>query len=300
MKSPLLIACLFAVLPAVTTMAEEKPLLMARLAPNARTESAAAPAVWQVLDPKKLKLQSAAALVVDQNGNDVYAKHVVDPQPIASITKLMTAMVILDGSLPLQERITIVKEDRDLIQLTGSRLHFGATLTREQLLRLALMASENRAANALARTWPGGKTAFVQAMNRKAGLLGMQTSRFIDPAGLDPGNVASARDVEKMVRASLTYPLIREATTTRSISVYPYKGRGPLRYGNTNRLLHNGAWTIDVSKTGYLNEAGRCLAMQVEIADRTLVIVLLNAYGKLTPFGDSNRIRKWIENGIDG
>ena len=300
MKSPLLIACLFAVLPAVTTMAEEKPLLMARLAPNARSESAAAPAVWQVLDPKKLKLQSAAALVVDQNGNDVYAKHVVDPQPIASITKLMTAMVILDGSLPLQERITIVKEDRDLIQLTGSRLHYGATLTREQLLRLALMASENRAANALARTWPGGKTAFVQAMNRKAGLLGMQTSRFIDPAGLDPGNVASARDVEKMVRASLTYPLIREATTTRSISVYPYKERGPLRYGNTNRLLHNGAWTIDVSKTGYLNEAGRCLAMQVEIADRTLVIVLLNAYGKLTPFGDSNRIRKWIENGIDG
>ena len=300
MKSPLLIACLFAVLPAVTTMAEEKPLLMARLAPNARSESAAAPAVWQVLDPKKLKLQSAAALVVDQNGNDVYAKHVVDPQPIASITKLMTAMVILDGSLPLQERITIVKEDRDLIQLTGSRLHFGATLTREQLLRLALMASENRAANALARTWPGGKTAFVQAMNRKAGLLGMQTSRFIDPAGLDPGNVASARDVEKMVRASLTYPLIREATTTRSISVYPYKGRGPLRYGNTNRLLHNGAWTIDVSKTGYLNEAGRCLAMQVEIADRTLVIVLLNAYGKLTTFGDSNRIRKWIEHGIEG
>ena len=137
MKSPLLIACLFAVLPAVTTMAEEKPLLMARLAPNARSESAAAPAVWQVLDPKKLKLQSAAALVVDQNGNDVYAKHVVDPQPIASITKLMTAMVILDGSLPLQERITIVKEDRDLIQLTGSRLHYGATLTREQLLRLA-------------------------------------------------------------------------------------------------------------------------------------------------------------------
>jgi D-alanyl-D-alanine endopeptidase (penicillin-binding protein 7) len=162
------------------------------------------------------------------------------------------------------------------------------------------MASENRAANALARTWPGGKTAFVEAMNRKARDLGMQTSHFADPAGLDPGNVASARDVGKMIRASLVYPLIRKATTTRSLSVHPYKGRGPLRYGNTNRLLNNDAWTIQVSKTGYLNEAGRCLAMQVEIADEALVIVLLNSYGKLTPFGDSNRIRKWIEHGSDG
>jgi D-alanyl-D-alanine endopeptidase (penicillin-binding protein 7) len=162
------------------------------------------------------------------------------------------------------------------------------------------MSSENRAANALARTWPGGRAAFVRAMNRKAKSLGMRSSRFTGPAGLDPGNVASARDVEKMVHASLAYPLIRKATTTRTLSVYPYKGRGALRYGNTNRLLKNDAWSIQVSKTGYLNEAGRCLAMQVEIADRTLVIVLLNAYGKLTTFGDSNRIRKWIEHGIEG
>jgi D-alanyl-D-alanine endopeptidase (penicillin-binding protein 7) len=286
----------------VTTLAEENTLQVAKQVPDAgaQAERSGTHGDWQSLNPEKLKLRSTAALVVDKNGNDVYAKRVDEPQPIASITKLMTAMVILDGSQPLQERITIIKEDRDLIQLTGSRLRYGAALTREQLLRLALMASENRAANALARTWPGGKAAFVQAMNRKAGLLGMHASRFIDPAGLDPGNVASARDVEKMVRASLAYPLIREATTTRSLSVYPYKRSGPLRYSNTNRLLKNNTWTIQVSKTGYLNEAGRCLAMQTEIADRVLVIVLLNAFGKLTPFGDSDRIRKWIEHGING
>jgi D-alanyl-D-alanine endopeptidase (penicillin-binding protein 7) len=302
MKSLLPVCCLCAALSAITTLAGEKTLQVANVAPaaRARSERAGATGVWQSLDPKELKLRSAAALVVDQTGNVVYARRVDDPRPIASITKLMTAMVTLDGSLPLEERITITGEDRDLIQLTGSRLQYGATLTREQLLRLALMASENRAANALARTWPGGKAAFVEAMNRKARSLGMRTSRFIDPAGLDPGNVASARDVEKMVRASLAYPLIREATTTRGISVYPYKGRGSLHYSNTNRLLKNGSWTIELSKTGYLNEAGRCLAMQVEIGDRALVIVLLNAYGKLTPFGDSRRIREWIEHGIDG
>ena len=302
MKNLLLFCCLCAAFPAVTTIAQDQPLRVSSLVPSTRVqpESSGTAGVWRLLNPRNLKLQSAAALVVDRNGNEVYAKHADEPQPIASITKLITAMVILDASLPLQERITITREDRDLIQLTGSRLQYGATLTRERLLQLALMASENRAANALARTWPGGRAAFVRAMNRKASSLGMQTSRFIDPAGLNPGNVASARDVEKMVRASLGYPLIRKATTTRSLSVYPYKGRGPLQYVNTNRLLRNSAWTIQVSKTGYLNEAGRCLAMQTEIADRSLVIVLLNAYGKLTPFGDSNRIRKWIEHGVDG
>jgi serine-type D-Ala-D-Ala endopeptidase (penicillin-binding protein 7) len=275
---------------------------IANLTPDAsvQTERSGNPGVWQSLNQKKLRLKSTAALVMDEEGNEVYAKRVDEPRPIASITKLVTAMVILDGALPLQERITIVKEDRDLIQLTGSRLRYGATLTREQLLRLALMSSDNRAANALARTWPGGKAAFVQAMNRKAGLLGLRSSHFIDPAGLDPGNVASARDVVKMVRASLAYPLIREATTTRSINVYPYEGSGPLHYNNTNRLLKSGDWTIEVSKTGYLNEAGRCLAMQAEIVDHAWVIVLLNSYGKLTPFGDSRRIRQWIERGIDG
>ena len=277
-----------------TALTEEKLLQLAKLEAAAQSEPAAASDVWQVLNAKKLKLRSASALVVDQSGNVVYAKQVNEPRPIASITKLITAMAILDSSLDLQERITITKDDRDLLRLTGSRLKYGAKLTREQLIRLALMASENRAASALARTYPGGKQAFVEAMNRKAEALGMHDSHFTDPAGLDAGNVASARDIVKMVRAAQTYPLIREATTTRSISVRPYKGRGELRFGNTNRLLKNKAWEIQLSKTGYINEAGRCLVMQANIEGEDVSIVLLNSFGKLTPFGDSNRLRKWM------
>jgi D-alanyl-D-alanine endopeptidase (penicillin-binding protein 7) len=162
-------------------------------------------------------------------------------------------------------------------------------------LQLALMSSENRAASALARTWPGGITAFVAAMNKKAGVLGMRSSHFSDAAGLDPGNVASARDLARMVNAATRYPLIQNATTTRSASVRPYQGRGELTFHNTNRLLGNKTWDIQLSKTGYINESGRCLAMRVRIDDEPITIVLLDSYGKLTPFGDSNRIRKWIE-----
>jgi D-alanyl-D-alanine endopeptidase (penicillin-binding protein 7) len=300
MKHLLLLCCLSAVFLAGIPAADENPLRPVSHSQTGHAESPAEALPWKTLNWKKLKLKSEAVLVVDRNGNEIYTKHSDDPQPIASITKLMTAMVILDGKLPMDERISITRADRDLIQLTGSRLGYGATLTRTQMLQLALMASENRAANALARTWPGGMRSFVEAMNRKARDLGMQNSRFRDPAGLDPGNIASARDVMKMVMAAMQYPEIRRATTTRSISVHPYKGRGPLTYSNTNRLLKNKSWTIQLSKTGYLNEAGRCLAMQAEIADESLVIVLLNSFGKLTPFGDSNRIRQWIEQGIRG
>jgi D-alanyl-D-alanine endopeptidase (penicillin-binding protein 7) len=299
MKNLLLMCCLSATLAFAATVTAESPLHIARLDAGNRSATSTGEDIWKALNPGKLKLRSAAALVVDESGNEVYAKQANDPMPIASITKLMTAMVILDGDLPMQEKISIMKDDRDLIQLTGSRLEYGARLSRGELLQLALMASENRAANALARTWPDGRKAFIAAMNRKAQSLGMQGSRFSDPAGLDAGNVASARDLVKMVRAAMRYPFIRKATTTRSISVRPYKGRGELRYVNTNRLLKNAAWEIQLSKTGYLNEAGRCLAMQAEIVDHPLVIVLLNSFGKLTPFGDSNRIRKWIEGGID-
>ncbi|MCP3870131.1 MAG: peptidase S11 [Gammaproteobacteria bacterium] len=258
-------------------------------------QRSAEPNLWRQLNPKQLQLKSSSALVVDQFGNELFAKQVDQPRPIASITKLMTAMVILDSPIPLQTPITITREDRDLLKLTGSRLGFGATLTREQLVRLALMSSENRAASALARTFPAGRKAFISLMNKKARSLGMHHSYFTDPAGLDAGNVASARDLVKLVNAARQYPLIREATTTRQAMVTPYRKRGPLSYRNTNRLLKNKAWEINVSKTGYINEAGRCLVMQAEIAGEPLVIVLLNSYGKLTPFGDSNRIRKWIE-----
>jgi D-alanyl-D-alanine endopeptidase (penicillin-binding protein 7) len=285
-------ACLFS-----GSSSADTPLSLASAGKQADSRVAENP--WKSLNPKKLRLRSASALVVDETGRIVYAKQADEARPIASITKLMTAMVLLDSKLPMQEPITITKDDRDLLQLTGSRLKYGATLTRKQLLQLALMSSENRAANALARTYPGGKAAFVKAMNKKARALGMTNSRFADSAGLDAGNVASARDVMKMVRAAQAYPFIREASTTRSIGVHPYKGRGALRFGNTNRLLKNKTWDIQLSKTGYLNEAGRCLAMKAEIADQPLGIVLLNSFGKLTPFGDSNRIRKWIESGTD-
>ena len=300
MKNLLLLICLSITLLPGMSSAEEQAVQIAALDAKSRPEQQAVPKPWQELNPKKLKLRSTSALVLDQSGNVVYAKQEEEARPIASITKLMTAMVILDSGLSLQERITITKEDRDLLKLTGSRLKYGATLSREQLIRLTLMASENRAASALARTYPAGKAAFVRAMNEKARALGMHDSRFADPAGLDAGNVASALDIAKMVSAANEYPLIREATTTRTTSVHPYKGRGELRFGNTNRLLKNKAWEIQLSKTGYINEAGRCLVMQTEIADQALVIVLLNSYGKLSPYGDSNRIRKWIEHGIKG
>ncbi len=296
MKQLLLPSCLAIALCINPASADDSPLLqLARLEHGAQSARAPAADSWRSLNPKQLKLQSAAALVLDDSGHELYAKDADQALPIASITKLMTAMVILDAKLPLQEKISITKEDRDLIQLTGSRLQPGASLSRQQMLQLALMSSENRAANALGRTWPQGRDDFVRAMNAKAAALNMQSSRFTDPAGLDAGNVATPRDIAKMVRAAMQYPLIRKATTTRSATVYPWKGRGPLRYSNTNRLLKNSAWEIQLSKTGYLNEAGRCLVMQAEVAGQPLVIVLLNSFGKLTPFGDSNRIRKWIE-----
>lgn len=240
------------------------------------------------------KLRSASALVLDASGNLIFGKDVNTVRPIASITKVMTAMVILDATLDLQEKITITKADRDLVRLTGSRLEYGAKLSRVELLRLALMSSENRAATALGRTYPGGMTAFVAAMNTKASALGMDNSQFADPAGLLSQNVSTAADLAKLVSAADQYPLITQATTTTRMDVRPYRGRGPLTYGNTNRLLKNKSWDIELSKTGYINEAGRCLVMQATIAGQDISIVLLNSFGKLTPFGDSNRLRDWM------
>jgi D-alanyl-D-alanine endopeptidase (penicillin-binding protein 7) len=240
------------------------------------------------------QLKSASAIVLDADGNLIYGKDVDTVRPIASITKLMTAMVILDANLDLNEEVTITKEDRDLIRLTGSRLEYGATLPRRELILLALMSSENRAATALGRTYPGGMDNFVAHMNRKAKGLGMINSRFADPAGLKAENVSTANDLAKMVEAADGYPLITQSTTTTRMEVRPYARRGPLTYGNTNRLLKNKSWDIELSKTGYINEAGRCLVMQANIEGEDVSIVLLNSFGKLTPFGDSNRLRKWM------
>ena len=239
-------------------------------------------------------LRSASALVINADGNVIYGKDIDTVRPIASITKLMTAMVILDSNLDLKEKITVTRADRDLVQLTGSRLEYGASLPRREMILIAVMASENRAATALGRTWPGGMTKFVAAMNIKAAQLGMTNSHFADPAGLHVENMSTARDLMKMVTAAQGYELIREASTTTRIEVHPYAKRGPLVYGNTNRLLKNKSWDIALSKTGYINEAGRCLVMQANIEGERVSIVLLNSFGKLTPFGDSNRLRKWM------
>ena len=239
-------------------------------------------------------LRSASALAIDVDGNVIYGKDIDTVRPIASITKLMTAMVIIDSGVDLDEKITVTREDRDLVQLTGSRLEYGATLSRREMILLAIMSSENRAATALGRNWPGGMTQFVAAMNSKAAQLGMANSHFADPAGLHVENMSTARDLMKMIMAAQGYELIRKASTTPRIEVHPYAKRGPLVYGNTNRLLKNETWDIALSKTGYINEAGRCLVMQANIEGERVSIVLLNSFGKLTPFGDSNRLRKWM------
>jgi serine-type D-Ala-D-Ala endopeptidase (penicillin-binding protein 7) len=253
-----------------------------------------------------LKLHSAVALVIDQeDGQLLYAKNTDAIMPIASITKLMTAVVALDAKLPLDELITISREDVDTLKGTRSRLKLGVTLPRRDMLRLALMASENRAAAALARTYPGGTRAFVQAMNQRARELGMTDTRFVDPTGLDPDNVSTAVDLAMLVNAGYRYAPIREFTTQDSHRVAVDANAKKRRYStvafrNSNGLVRSGTWDIGLSKTGYISEAGRCLVMQARIAAKPVIIVLLDSWGKFTRIGDANRIKQWIERLEDG
>ncbi len=243
---------------------------------------------------RKVVLRSASALVLDaQTGEIVFNKNSDAITPIASITKLMTAMVILDRGLDLEQRVVLSREDVDAIKGTRSRLRTGSVLTRDELLLLALMASENRAAAALGRTYPGGMEAVVAAMNEKAATLGMTDSRFVEPTGLSPANVSSARDLAKLVSAAHSYPLIREYSTRDKATVKAF-GR-PLNFRNTNGLVRSSYWEIDLSKTGYISEAGRCLVMRVRLASKDLIVVLLDSWGKQSRIGDANRIRKWLE-----
>ena len=244
-----------------------------------------------------LKLRSNIALIFDEKSQlPVYVKNSRSVAPIASITKLMTAMVVLDAMLPLDEEVTVETADLDRIKGTRSRLQVGMTFTRNELLKLALMASENRAASALARSYPGGKKALVAAMNAKASVLGMQDTRFLDPTGLDMGNVSTAQDLVKMVSAARSYYLIHRYTTSTSHSVDGFGGR-EMHFSNTNPLVRNVSWDIGVSKTGYISEAGLCLVMEATIDQRPLIIVLLDSWGKHTRVGDANRIKRWIESG---
>jgi len=244
-----------------------------------------------------LKLRSNIALIFDEQSQlPIYVKNSRSVAPIASITKLMTAMVVLDAMLPLDEEVSVEAADLDRLKGTRSRLQVGMTFTRNELLKLALMASENRAASALARSYPGGKQALVAAMNAKASELGMQDTRFLDPTGLNTGNVSTAQDLVKMVSAARNYALIHRYTTSTSHSVDGFGGR-EMRFSNTNPLVRNVSWDIGVSKTGYISEAGLCLVMEAKINERPVIIVLLDSWGKHTRVGDANRIKRWIESG---
>jgi D-alanyl-D-alanine endopeptidase (penicillin-binding protein 7) len=201
---------------------------------------------------------------------------------------------VLDGSPSLQAPIAISDDDVDYLRGSRSRLSVGAVMSRETALLLALMSSENRAANALARHYPGGMPAFLAAMNVKAQSLGMRDTRFEDPTGLSSNNVSTAHDLAKMVAAAYRYPLIREFSTT-SESTVDVGGR-ELAFRNTNPLVKNSAWDVGLSKTGYIHEAGKCLVMQARVAEKPVVIVLLDSAGKLTRVGDANRIKRWMEN----
>lgn len=244
------------------------------------------------------KLGSAVALIYDEQGQrPLYSKNADNVVPIASITKLATAMVILDARLPLDEPISIEPEDRDRLKGSRSRMSSGMTLTRGDLIKVALMASENKAAAALARTYPGGTKVALAMMNAKARELGMDSTHFSDPTGLRSENVSTARDLVKLVMAAQNYELIQQYSTSSS-HVVKLDERRSMRFGNTNPLVRSASWDIGLSKTGYISEAGRCLVMQVKILQRPMIIVLLDSWGKRTRVGDANRIKHWMENAV--
>ena len=249
-------------------------------------------------DPARLKVSSANVLVLDAAADrQVYAKAADEVTPIASVTKLMTAMVVLDARLSLDEILDIATGDFDYLKGSHSRLAMGSSLTRREMLRLALMSSENRAASSLARHYPGGKHAFVEAMNVKAALLGMSHTHYADPTGLDAENVSTAHDLARLVQAAAEYPLIREFTTTPSYLVELQPTGRTIGFNNSNALVKNQSWDIQLQKTGYIREAGKCVVMLVNIASKPFVIVLLDSFGRYTRIADAQRIKHWLETG---
>ncbi len=241
-------------------------------------------------------LASQAVVVFDpQTGQTLYAKNADQAHPIASITKLMTAMVVIVSKQDLDEPIALSNDDVDLLKGTRSRLPLGTHFRRDDLMRIALVASDNRAASALGRSYPGGLPAFVDAMNAKAKVLDLENTTFVDSSGLSPGNVSSPQDLAKLVAAASAYPLIREYSTTPAIDVQLPNSKRKIGFVNTNALVRASDWQIGLSKTGYISEAGKCLVMHAVIANQPIVIVLLDSWGKLTRIGDANRIRRWLE-----
>lgn len=239
-------------------------------------------------------LRSSAALVLDTSNSSVlYSRRAAIAMPIASITKLMTALVVMDAGQPLDETLTVSPDDHSVGKPIVSRLTIGTQLSRGDLMHLALMSSENRAAHTLGSNYPGGLAACVAAMNAKARELGMANARFVEPTGLSDENVASPEDLSKLVMAVAKVPAIREFSTDGDYVVQV--GRRLVQFHNTDSLVNNADWNIVVQKTGYISRAGRCLVMQTVIDDRTLVIVLLNSFGKRTRVADARRVRRWVE-----
>lgn len=228
---------------------------------------------------------STSSVLFEKNANAV--------QPIASISKLMTAMVVVEARQDMDEVLEVTADDIDQIKRTSSRLRVGSRLTRADMLHIALMSSENRAASALGRNYPGGLKAFVAAMNAKATELGMNDTHYVEPTGLSSENVSSARDLARLVMAAQKYPIIREYSTNREYEVQP--GGPSLQYRNSNHLVANPGWDIVLQKTGYISEAGRCLVMQTMIRGRAIVMVFLDAKGKHGRAADAGRVRRWLE-----
>ena len=289
---------------ASTSVASKNTRQVKALRPTRQTAVRAAPArpsLGQIYglhatdDP--LDLKSSVALVIDQDTHQVlFSKNPQAVLPIASITKLMTALVVTEAGLPLDEVLTISQDDVDTEKGSRSRLTVGTQLTRGEMLLLALMSSENRAANALGRHYPGGMEAFVAAMNAKAQLLGMNGTRYVEPTGLSSQNRSSANDLARLVNAAYAHQIIRELSVSREAQVDI--GKRQLQFRSTNGLVRNPEWDIGLQKTGYISEAGRCLVMQAQLAGRKLIMVLLDSAGRYSRIGDAERIRKWLDQSV--
>ena len=299
--------CLPSEAEAATGMAHKKHTAKSASAPvhaSARTlkrravyRESATPSFGQVAGLRAtqdaLALKSSAALVLDQDTNEVlFSKNSEAVLPIASLTKLMTAVVVTEAGLPLDEVLTITQDDVDTEKHSGSRLRVGTQLTRGEMLNLALMSSENRAAHALGRHYPGGLDAFVAGMNAKAQELGMTDTRYVEPTGLSSRNQSSARDLGTLVKAAYGHQIIRELSTMPEHQVAI--GKRQINFRNTNLLVRNPTWDIGLQKTGYISEAGRCLVMQAQLAGRKLIMVFLDSTGKYSRLGDAERVRKWV------
>ena len=246
-------------------------------------------------------LHSSAALVINGlTGEPIYAKNGEVPMPIASITKVMTAMVVLDAKLPMNEYIAVNISDTPEMKGVFSRVKLGSELTRHDMMLITLMSSENRAAATLAHHYPGGYVAFIAAMNAKAKSLGMMHTRYVEPTGLSMHNVSTARDLSKLLAAARQYPMLSQLSTTKEKTVAFRKPNYTLGFRNTDHLVNKDKWNIKITKTGFTNQAGHCLVLVTEMGNRPVSLVILDAFGKYTHFADASRIRSWIETGKSG